>query len=115
MGTAHMLEGMIRMYEPSKPIDIIFWVGGPPQCWKKMICMYEPWKQIENNTLIVADMQYLSDTILFGHEIITKIIPWELFFVIFEGICPLNISGKERLFPEITREIRNFSKLIIYK
>ena len=36
-----------------------------------------------------------------------------MFFVIFEGNCALNISGKERHFPEITREIRNFSKMII--
>ena len=36
-----------------------------------------------------------------------------LFFVLFDGICALNISGKERLLPEITREIRNFSKIII--
>ena len=42
------------------------------------------------------------------HEIIAKIIPWELFFVIFGGISTLKISRKERLFHEITREIRNF-------
>ena len=28
------------------------------------------------------------------HEIITKIIPWELFFVIFEAFCTLEISRK---------------------
>ena len=47
------------------------------------------------------------------HEIITKIIPWELFFVIFEGSCALEISRKERLFQGITYGIRNFSKIII--
>ena len=47
------------------------------------------------------------------HESITKIIPWELFSVIFKGTCTLEISGKERLFPEITRQVRNFSKRII--
>ena len=47
------------------------------------------------------------------HESITKTIPWELFFVIFEGNCAFKISGKERPFPEITREIRNLSKIII--
>ena len=47
------------------------------------------------------------------HEIITKIIPWELFFVIFEAFCPLKMSRKERHFQGITREIRNFPKIII--
>ena len=49
------------------------------------------------------------------HEIIAKIIPWELFFVILGGICTLKISRKDGLFREITREIRNFSKIIISK
>ena len=31
------------------------------------------------------------------HEIITKIIPWELFFVIFKEFCALEMSKKERL------------------
>ena len=47
------------------------------------------------------------------HEIITKIIPWELFFVIFEGFYALEMSRKERHFQGITREIRNFSEYII--
>ena len=47
------------------------------------------------------------------HEIIAKIIPWELFFVKLEGFYTLKISGKEGLFQEITYEIRNFSKIII--
>ena len=47
------------------------------------------------------------------HEIITKIIPWELFFVIFEGFYALEISRKERHFQGITYEIRNFPKIII--
>ena len=42
------------------------------------------------------------------HEIITKIILWELFFVIFEAVCALEMSRKERHFQGITREIRNF-------
>ena len=42
------------------------------------------------------------------HDSITKLIPWELFFVIFEGISTLKIWGKERLFHGITREIHNF-------
>ena len=47
------------------------------------------------------------------HEIITKIIPWELFFVIVEELRTLEISGKEGLFQGITYQIRNFSKIII--
>ena len=47
------------------------------------------------------------------HEIITKIIPWELFFVISEGFCALRMSRKERHFQGITREIRNFPKIIL--
>ena len=35
---------------------------------------------------------------------------WELFFVIFEAYCALEMSRKERHFQGITREIRNFSK-----
>ena len=50
---------------------------------------------------------------LFWHEIITKIIPWELFFVIFEGFCALEMSRQERHFQGITREIRNFPKIMI--
>ena len=49
------------------------------------------------------------------HEIITKIIPWKLFFVIFEGFSTLQISRKERLFQGITREIRNFCKNIYFR
>ena len=44
------------------------------------------------------------------HEIITKIIPWELFFGIFEAFCALEMSRKERHFQGIAREIRNFSE-----
>ena len=44
------------------------------------------------------------------HEIITKITPWELFFVIFQEFCPLEMSRKDRHFRGITREIRNFSE-----
>ena len=36
-----------------------------------------------------------------------------IIFVIFEGFCTLKISGKERKFHRITREIRNFWKIII--
>ena len=42
-----------------------------------------------------------------------KTIPWELFFVIVKGFCTLEISeisGKERLFHGVAREIRNFAK-----
>ena len=42
------------------------------------------------------------------HEMIMKIIPRELFSVILEGFRTLKISGKERLLPETTLEIRNF-------
>ena len=36
--------------------------------------------------------------------------------IIFRNFrCTLKISRKERLFPEITRDIRNFSKIIISK
>ena len=43
------------------------------------------------------------------HEIITKIIPWELFFVIFEGFSALemsrekrqNVQGKNDIFKEL--------------
>ena len=37
------------------------------------------------------------------HEIIQKIIPWELFFVIFEGFCVLQTSRKD---------IRNFLQIV---
>ena len=47
------------------------------------------------------------------HEIITKIIPREWFFVIFEGYCALEMSRKEIRFQGIAREIRNFPKIII--
>ena len=33
-----------------------------------------------------------------------------IFLYFFVGICDLKISGKERLLPEITSEIRNFQK-----
>ena len=54
-----------------------------------------------------------DETVTFWHKRITKIIPRELFFIIFEGSCALKISGKERLFQGITREIRNFPKINI--
>ena len=39
------------------------------------------------------------------HEIITKIIPWELFFMIFEGFYAVSISRKIRnSYPEIISE-----------
>ena len=47
------------------------------------------------------------------HEIITKIIPWELFFVIIESFCALEMPRKERHFQGITHEIRNCPKIII--
>ena len=47
------------------------------------------------------------------HEIITKIVPWELFFGIWRRFCTLKIFGKGGLFQGIAREIRNFSKITI--
>ena len=44
------------------------------------------------------------------HVTITKIIPWELVFVIFEGFCALEMSRKERHVQGITCEIRKFSE-----
>ena len=49
------------------------------------------------------------------HEITTKLIPWELFFVIFESFCALEMSRKGRHFQEITRKIRNFSKFNYFR
>ena len=39
---------------------------------------------------------------------VQMVIPQELFFVMFEGFAP-SIAGKDRLFPEITHDIRDFS------
>ena len=47
------------------------------------------------------------------HEIITKIIPWELFFVMFETFCRHEVSRKERHFQGITYENRNFPEISI--
>ena len=38
-----------------------------------------------------------------------------IFFVILRRFCTLKIFGKEGLFQGITREIRNFSKIVILK
>ena len=43
-------------------------------------------------------IQKTPESSTLGHEIITKIIPWELFFVMFDGFCALQISRKERFF-----------------
>ena len=53
------------------------------------------------------------EVITLWHEIIPKIIPWELFFVMLEGFHTLKISWKEGLFQGITYEIRNFWNIII--
>ena len=58
-------------------------------------------------------MQCKLSTLL--HDTIAKIriiIPLELFFEFFEGSCALKISGKERLFQGISREILKHSEII---
>ena len=49
------------------------------------------------------------------HEIITKIIPWEIFLVIFEAFGPLEMSRNEKHFQGITREIHNFPENNYFK
>ena len=65
--------------------------------------------------MFIFILVFLLPEFTLWHEIITKIIPWELFFVIFEAFCPLEMSRKERHFQGITREIRNFSEKIDFK
>ena len=70
-------------------------------------------KNAENNLDDILKSQVHEFFSTLWHEIITKIIPWQLFFVILEAVCALEMSGKERHFQGITREIRNFAKIII--
>ena len=82
--------------------------GSPEFWWRCLLCEGGLRNQVHKPGCYFACS---PDTL--WHEIITKIIPWELFFVIFEAFCPLEMSRKERHFQGITREIRNFPKIII--
>ena len=97
-------------------------VGRPPRSPEgspaKKIYVYVPFSFLTTALAINQkrpDVHKIVLSIPSDTKLLRKIIPWELFFVIFEGIRTLKISRKERLFPEITREIRNFSKTFISK
>ena len=68
-----------------------------------------------SRNVLVGNHAVIFTEITLWHEIITKIIPWELFFVILRRFRTLKIFGKEGLFQGSTREIRNFPKIIILK
>ena len=81
---------------------LTMWLNIP---WKCKLCF--------SNRALVEPICEALKCLTLWHEIITKIIPWELFFVIFEGFCALEMSRKEIQFQGITREIRNFPKIIV--
>ena len=106
------LTPSIMEFQPLQRDCSLSWDRAPPP-WHWRISVLTTWLLCTQKTYVTIYSNSAGATL--WHEIIMKIIPWELFFVIFRRFCTVKIFGKEGLFRTITREIRNFSKIIILK